>query len=344
MRLLLPAFLAMLSLTGCDSPTKETKDGENKEANTKSIDAKKRGDAANEDEKSANATPTADEPNDEPNNDEANEPDAPQGDEPTKPPFAEALAKLDPKAANSLPAGVDLFLEYYAQPETKDEAELRASLDGLFALAKAALPALDTEVQASEQLVAVACEEAKIECGEVTAEAKKEYAELAKVGLRYVHAGEGTLEAVPDYTRLAKALAPALTESAKAYLDLLARQDDMDASFGEGGFEGKPADVAALIIDWEALAKADPAYEDIGELRAVTCLSSYLRLCTRPYQKPACKMDKELRSSYETFVRDHADSAQAKVVERFLAAMKKKNFRASDQQLDGIVLEALKGG
>ena len=253
------------------------------------------------------------------------------------------IEALDPQAPESVPRAAALFVEHFGRAKPT-EADLKAGVDRFLSFVGRSAAAADREARDDQALHAAACAAtARCDAGPVTPQATAELEALAERGVRFVYEGEGMVTAVVDEMAVADLLAPVLSAPTKAYLEAMHWQAGrIDGQYDEDGFGGDPADVAAGLARWEALAKADPAYATVATEQATAIVSQYLNLCDhRGYTKPTCVLDKKLRAAYASFPTTNPDSAYVEVVAKFVEEAKGHRWRMDDEQLAAAIETSL---
>lgn len=256
--------------------------------------------------------------------------------------WSEGLAALDPKADDAFEAVTTLFVEMHPQGSTR-ASTVRVDLEQLVAFVGETATVADARVQASPALLSAACDSAGYGCGDgPTKDAQAEIAALQARGIRYYYTGEGSMAVDVDHAGIAAAIDAGLDAPSRGYLAAQHASMIFSQRFDEGGYGGEPERVVEALTAWEALA-ADPGpYADIAPKDAEATREAYLRLCDAgEWETPSCKVSKELRASYNGFAAAHPSSPSVPAVEAFVAAMKKRRWRATGAQLDKIVAKAL---
>ncbi len=253
------------------------------------------------------------------------------------------IESLDPQAPESVPRAAALFVEHFGRAKPT-EADLEAGVDRFLTFVARGAAAADRKARNDEGLHAAACAATgRCDAGPVTPAATAELDALAERGVRFVYEGEGMVMGVVDETAVAELLAPVLSAPAKAYLEAMHWQaGHIDGQYDEDGFGGDPADVAAGLARWEALAEADPAYATIASERATAIASQLLNLCDHHgYTRPTCVVDKKLRKTYAAFATTNPDSAYVEAVATFVEEAKGHKWRMDDEQLAAAIEASL---
>ncbi|MCR9161963.1 MAG: hypothetical protein ACE37F_26275 [Nannocystaceae bacterium] len=255
--------------------------------------------------------------------------------------WSEALAALDPEAEGAFEAVTTVFVQTHPQGSTR-ASTVRLDLAQLIDFVAKTADVADARVRADPALRAAACESAGYGCGETTPQAKAEIVALQARGVRFNYAGEGTMQVGVDHAAIATALEGGLDAPSRAYLAAQHTSALFRQRFDEGGYGGTPALAVDALLAAEALA-ADPGpYADIAPEAAASTREAYLRLCDAgEFETPACTVSKAERASYTGFAAAHPSSPSAPAVEAFVAAMRKRRWKATAAKLDAVVAKAL---
>ena len=257
--------------------------------------------------------------------------------------WSEGLAALDPEADDAFEAVTALFEDMHPRGSTR-ASTVRVDLEQLLEFVGRTASVVDGRVQADPALRSAACDSAGFGCGDdaPTNEAKAEIAALQARGVRYYYTGEGTMQAGLDYAGVAAAVDGGLDAPSKAYLAAQHASAIFVQRFDEGGYTGKPRLAVDALLTAEALAAEPGPYADIAPKNVASTRESYLRLCDAgEFETPACTVSKAERASYTGFAAAHPTSPSVPAVKAFVAAMKKRRWKATSAQLEKIVAKAL---
>lgn len=256
--------------------------------------------------------------------------------------WSEGLAALDPKADDAFEAVTTLFVDMHPQGSTR-ASTVRVDLEQLLAFVGKTASVVDERVQANPALRSAACDSAGFGCGEApTAEAGAEIAALQARGVRYYYRGEGTMEPSIDYAGVAAAVDGGLDAPSRAHLAAQHASAIFVQRFDEGGYSGEPRLAVDALLTAEALAAEPGPYADIAPKNVASTRESYLRLCDAgEVETPACTVSKAERASYTSFAAAHPSSPSVPAIKAFVAAMKRRRWKATSAQLDKIVSTAL---
>ncbi len=252
------------------------------------------------------------------------------------------LAALDPTADDAFEAVTTLFVDMHPRGSTR-ASTVRVDLEQLLEFVDKTASVVDRRVQADPALRSAACDSAGFGCGDApTEEAKAEIAALQARGVRYYYTGEGTMGAGVDYAGVAAAVDGGLDGPSRAYLAAEQASAIFVQRFDEGGYNGKPRLAVDALLAAEALAAEPGPYADIAPKNVASTRESYLRLCDAgEFETPACTVSKAARASYTSFAEAHPSSPSVPAIKAFVAAMKKRRWKATSAQLDKIVAAAL---
>lgn len=257
--------------------------------------------------------------------------------------WSEGLEALDPKADDAFEAVTTLFVDMHPRGSTR-ASTVRVDLEQLLEFVGKTASVVDRRVQADPALRAAACDSAGFGCGDdaPTKEAKAEIAALQARGVRYYYTGEGTMAVGLDYAGVAAAADGGLDGPSKAYLAAQHASAIFVQRFDEGGYNGKPGLAVDALLTAEALAAEPGPYADIAPKNVASTRESYLRLCDAgEFETPACTVSKAERASYTSFAGAHPSSPSVPAIKAFVAAMKRRRWKATSAQLDKTVSTAL---
>ena len=251
--------------------------------------------------------------------------------------FVSRIDALGPAGADSSAEAMALFVAAFTNPDpVVDEALRRQALERLLEYMDGNIPGESEEGHEPPPtddtlcLMSGDCKPADVEPAE-RAMAQHYWS----IGLTAVYEGEGTYGLHLDYTRLARQLAPALSEASAFYLEAKAWQTNMiDTSWDEIGFIGDPEDVAKGIVMWERLSTMSEVWAETGRDAAVAATHDYLGICLRWYDRPPCQLSADDRKSYARFMAEHPESMARPAVAHFVKAMKGRKWRAGENAHD----------
>lgn len=257
------------------------------------------------------------------------------------PAFLSTLQGLDPAGEDSFAEATSAFVA--AHGEAADADALRADLDALLAFVDETAAQLDPVVQGDPALLATACAEVGVDCGPQSESAAAVLQGYRDRGVRFDYAGEGTVHAVVDHGTVADALQSSLPDGATAWLRATDATQRAESRYDEGGFSGDPTLMTSALLQWEALAvSGDATWSASAQPEVARLRTAFLRLCDHgEWETPPCNARQPLRDAYAKFLTDHADSPSAPAVAVLRAGLKSKRWKATAEQLDTLVAEAL---
>lgn len=261
-------------------------------------------------------------------------------------PLSEALAAVPGQAPHVLDAAATLFLERYPNKATSDEAARIADIDRVLDRLSQAAAIVGATAEADPQRGAAACAATgKCDSGPVTGEAQAWLAAQREHGVLFVYGGEGTTEAAVAFDVVASRLEPGLSAGGTAYLHALAVQQRATAHNDEGGYGGPPDDLAAALWAWETVGiDGGEPYAALAETHGAETLQAYFRMSHSEFGgQKSHPLSRAQRASYRRFLKMHPASSHARAVRRFLAAMRKVQFKPTLAQLDAATAEATVG-
>ncbi|MBL4684851.1 MAG: hypothetical protein JKY37_09700, partial [Nannocystaceae bacterium] len=185
----------------------------------------------------------------------------------------------------------------------------------------------------------------KCDSGPSTAEAEAWLATQREHGVVFVYAGEGTTEAVLAFDIVASRLEPGLSGGGVAYLHALALEQRAAAHRDEDGYGGPPDDLAAALWAWETVGiDGGEPYAALAQTHGAEAIEAYFRMSHSEFGgQQTHPLSRAQRASYRRFLKTHPASSYAAAVRRFLAAMRKVQFKPTLAQLDTATAKATAG-